>query len=172
MEDKLRENGPSQAKFEAWYGVENIPHGDTLNYTYQHLAVAEVQEMNCRSVEILIRKKVLYRYRLLGLYFLVAIDGTGVLTFRERHCPNCLTKKMHNGETIFYHPVLEAKLVTANGFAFSLMTEFIENTDLSADKQDCELKAFYRLCDRLKKRYPRCRSVCYWMGCMRGDLLF
>lgn len=154
VKDKLRSNGPSQAKFAAWFGVENIPHGDTLNYGYQRLKVDEVQEVVCRSVETLIRKKVLYRYRLLGVYFLVAIDGTGVLTFRERHCPHCLTKKLHNGETLYYHPVLEAKLVTSNGFAFSLMTEFIENTDLSADKQDCELKAFYRLSARLKKRFP------------------
>ena len=35
------------------------------------------------------------------------------------------------------------------------MTEFIENKDLSADKQDCELKAFYRLARRLKQRFPR-----------------
>jgi len=51
--------------------------------------------------------------------------------------------------------VLEAKLVTSNGFAFSLMTEFIENIDPEASKQDCELKAFYRLAERLKKRFPR-----------------
>lgn len=155
IKDKLRDNGPSQAKFAAWFGAENVPHGDTLNYGFRQLKVAEVQELVCRSVETLIRKKVLYRYRLLGVYFLVAIDGTGVLTFRQRHCPNCLTKKLHNGENLYYHPVLEAKLVTSNGFAFSLMTEFIENTDLSADKQDCELKAFYRLAERLKKRFPQ-----------------
>jgi hypothetical protein len=155
VKDKLRNNGPSQAKFVAWFGVETIPHGDTLNYGYRRLQVNEVQEVVCRSVETLIRKKVLYRFRLLGVYFLVAIDGTGVLTFRKRHCPHCLTKTLHNGETTYYHPVLEAKLVTTNGFAFSLMTEFIENSDLSADKQDCELKAFYRLAKRLKKRFPR-----------------
>jgi hypothetical protein len=101
----------------------------------------------------LIRKKVLYRWRVYG-NFLVAVDGTGVLTFRERHCEYCLSKKLHSGETLYYHPVLEAKLVTANGCAFSLMTEFIENTDPNADKQDCELKAFYRLSQRLKARFP------------------
>ncbi len=155
MNDQLRGNGPTEAKFAAWFGVERIPHGDSLNYTFRRLEVDEVQEIICRRVESLIRKKVLYRYRLLGMYFLVAIDGTGVLTFRERHCPYCLTKAFPNGATVYYHPVLEAKLVTANGFAFSLMTEFIENADLSADKQDCELKAFSRLTKRLKSRFPR-----------------
>jgi len=155
LNDRLRGNPAAEAKMAAWFGVESIPHGDSLNYTFRRLEANEVQEVICRSVECLVRKKVLSRYRLLGLHYLVAIDGTGVLTFRERHCPHCLTKTFKSGKTIYYHPVLEAKLVTANGLAFSLLTEFIENTDLSADKQDCELKAFYRLSQRLKARFPR-----------------
>jgi hypothetical protein len=151
---QLRENGASQAKMETWFEVAAVPHGDTLNYGFQRLQPDEVQEVVCRLVERLIRKKVLYRWRLFD-NFLVAVDGTGMLTFRERHCPFCLTRKMHNGETIYYHPILEAKLVTQNGFAFSMMTEFIENTDPQASKQDCELKAFYRLAQRLKQRFPR-----------------
>jgi hypothetical protein len=150
---QLRGNAPSQAKFEAWFEVDEVPHGDTLNYAFRRVAPAEVQEVVCQMVATLIRKKVLYRWRLYG-NFLLAIDGTRVLTFQARHCPYCLTQKLHNGERLYYHPVLEAKLVTANGFAFSLMPEFIENADLQADKQDCELKAFYRLSRRLKARFP------------------
>jgi len=149
----LRGNTPSQAKFEAWFEVGEIPHGDTLNYAFKRIVPAEVQEVVCQMVETLIRKKVLYRWRVYG-NFLLAIDGTGVLTFQTRHCEYCMTRKLNNGESLYYHPVLEAKLVTANGFAFSLMTEFIENSDPQADKQDCELKAFYRLGKRLKARFP------------------
>jgi hypothetical protein len=151
---QLRENGASQAKLGAWFEVATVPHGDTLNYAFQKLQPKEMQAVVCRLVERLIRKKVLYRWRLFD-NFLVAVDGTGMLTFGERHCPFCLTQKRQNGETRYYHPILEAKLVTANGFAFSLMTEFIENSDPQASKQDCELKAFYRLADRLKQRFPR-----------------
>ena len=151
---QLRDNGPSQSKFEVWFDVENIPHGDTLNYGFKGLDADEIQEVVCGMVERLIRKKVLYRWRLFD-NFLIAIDGTGMLTFREQHCEYCLTRKLRNGETLYYHPVLEAKLITANGFAFSIMTEFIENVDPQASKQDCELKAFYRLAERLKKRFPR-----------------
>jgi hypothetical protein len=35
------------------------------------------------------------------------------------------------------------------------MTEFVENPGKKPIKQDCELKAFYRLAARLKKRFPR-----------------
>jgi hypothetical protein len=155
IKHKLRENGSSKAKIKALLGVDEIPHGDTLNYGFKKLAVAEIQEVVCWMVAVLIGKKVLSRWRLLNKYYLVAIDGTGMLVFKERHCKHCLTKKLRNGETLYYHPVLEAKLVTANGFAFSLMTEFIENSDPEASKQDCELKAFYRLSERLKARFPR-----------------
>jgi hypothetical protein len=84
----------------------------------------------------------------------IAIDGTGVLSFEKRHCPHCLTQT-RDGVTRYYHPVLEAKLVTRAGLVLSLMTEFIENVDPGANKQDCELKAFYRLAVRLKRRFPR-----------------
>ncbi len=155
IKHKLRDNGPAKAKMKALFGVAEVPHGDSLNYSFKVVSVAEMQEAVSSMVETLIRKKVLYRWRLLGRYYLVAIDGTGMLTFKERHCEHCLTRKLRNGQTLYYHPVLEAKLVTANGFAFSLMTEFIENSDPEATKQDCELKAFYRLSERLKKRFPR-----------------
>ena len=150
----LRQNGPSAAKFQALFHIQTCPHGDSLDETFKRLAVPQVQDVVSETVETLIRKKVLYRYRLCGRYFLVVVDGTGVLTFPARHCPHCLTMT-HHGRTTYYHPLLEAKLVTRDGLVFSLLTEFIENPGVHPTKQDCELKAFYRLVDRLKQRFPR-----------------
>ncbi len=152
---KFRGSSRVRAKFKALFGVDNVPHGDTLNEAFRQLDVDDVQEVICCMVEMLIRKKVLYPYRLLGQYFMIALDGTGVLTYHEKHCEHCLERKLRNGTTLYYHPVLEAKLVTSSGFVFSIMSEFIENDDPNADKQDCELKAFYRLAERLKARFPR-----------------
>jgi hypothetical protein len=131
-----------------------LPHGDTFTATYKRLKVPEVQEVVTTTVKTLIRKKVLDRYRLLTRCFLISIDGTGMLTFPERHCPHYLTVT-HHGRTTYCHPVLEAKLVTHDGFVFSFMTEFIENPSQYHSKQDCELKAFYRLAGRLKQTFPR-----------------
>ena len=152
---KLRGNEAAEEKMKQLFGTEEIAHGDTLDYAFRKLNVEEVQQMVSWMTTTLIRKKVLTKWRLFNYYYLVAIDGTGVLSFTERHCPYCLTQKLKNGSTRYYHPVLEAKLITANGFAFSLMTEFIENRDPDATKQDCELKAFYRLAERMKKQFPR-----------------
>jgi len=145
----FRANAPSAFNFKQLFGVENAPHGETLNYAFKKLDPQQVQECVTRLVEILIRKKVLKRYRLLDQYYVVAFDGTGIYSFAERHCQHCLTRT-HNGVTTYYHHVLEAKLVTWDGFAFSLMSEFIENPEPNPTKQDCELKAFYRLAARLK----------------------
>jgi len=150
----FRENGPSTAKFQALFGTDTCPHGDTLDVVFGRLNPDQMQAVVTVLVRILIRKKVLDRYRLLGRYFVIAIDGTGRLTFPERHCPHCMTVT-HNGKTTYYHPVLEAKLVLPNGFAFSILTEFIENPGENPSKQDCELEAFYRLAERLKAEFPR-----------------
>ena len=71
INNTLRGNGPAQAKFKALFGTEQIAHGDTLNYAFRRLEVDEMQEVVCKLVETLIRKKVLYPWRLLGRYFLI-----------------------------------------------------------------------------------------------------
>ncbi len=151
---KFRDNAPSAANFARLFGVGQAPHGDTLNHAFKNIDPLQVQECVTRLVEILIRKKVLERYRLLDQYYVIAIDGTGIYSFSERHCDHCLTRT-HNGKTTYYHYVLEAKLVTWDGLSFSLMSEFIENPQANPTKQDCELNAFHRLAARLKKRFPR-----------------
>jgi len=132
-----------------------VPHGDTLNYLLGRLAPGELAGLRRRMVHRLIRMKVLDDGRLRG-HFLVVIDGTGQLYFRQRHCPHCL-ERTQGGQTQYYHHVLEAKLVTPEGLAISIGTEFIENTDPKATKQDCELKAFARLAGQLHRDFPQLR---------------
>jgi hypothetical protein len=81
-----------------------------------------------------------------------------LVTFAQRHCAHCLTAEIE-GKTIYRHAVLEAKLVTPNGLALSVASEFVENTDPKESRQDCELKAFYRLAVRLNKLFPQL-SIC------------
>lgn len=167
----LLRNGPSVDKFQALFGVETFPHGDTLNEAFSKLDPDQGQDVVSTMTKALIRKKVLYDYRLLDTYFVVGIDGTGTLSFSERHCPYCLTRT-HNGKTLYYHNVLEAKLLTHTGLAFSLMTEFIENPGQNPTKQDCELKAFYRLGERLKKQFPRLPILLTMDGLFAGGPTF
>ncbi len=116
-----------------------------------------------KMVEELLRKKVLHKWRLLGKYFVVAVDGTGVMSFDKPHCDKCLINTYESGKKSYFHNVLEAKLVLPIGLSISLGTEWIGNTSASSvqsvgdkyDKQDCEQKAFKRLSIKLKKYSPR-----------------
>jgi len=146
--------------FRVLFEVEGVPHGDTMNRVLCDLPFEAVQELVCAMAETLIDKKVLYPHRLFGRSYVLAVDATGVLVYHRRHCAHCLTRT-HEGQTVYYHNVLEAKIVTPPGLVVSVMSEFIENPEDDPTrsekerKQDCELKAFYRLAPRLKARFPR-----------------
>ncbi len=143
------------SSYSTLFDIEQVPHGDTLAMLCKRINVNQVGRIPATMIGRLIRKKVFLDQRLLGQYYTIAIDGSGTFRFSERHCDYCLTTT-RNEKTQYYHNVLEAKLVTGSGFSLSLMTEFIENgpTD-NPSKQDCELKAFYRLTKRLKKCFKR-----------------
>ena len=137
--------------------AEAMEHPDTLAYLSRKMDIRGLEDLRRAMMVRLIRMKCFERDRLLGKYYRIAIDGTGYLTYRQRHCDQCLTRK-RDGEIIsYYHPVLEAKLVTRSGFSLSIGTEFIENPQVDVDKQDCERKAFVRLARRLKQDFPQLR---------------
>lgn len=110
----------------------------------------------------LIRSKAMDGFRFEGA-FRIAVDGVCFSSFDRPHCEHCL-RRTQDGKTTYFHYALVAMLVAPNGLALPLEVEFIENTDdhgkpLSCGdefrKQDCELKAFYRLAAKLKEHYPR-----------------
>jgi len=59
------------------YGAEKIPHGDTLNACLSKLAPENLSNLRIPMIRGLIRKKCFEKYRLLGKYYLIVIDGTG-----------------------------------------------------------------------------------------------
>jgi hypothetical protein len=134
---------------------------DTLAYLMKRLPLKALEDIRQALLYTLFRNRVLDGDRLLGKYHRVAVDGTGHLAFRKRHCERCLTQD-HGGSVLYYHPVLEAKLVTRSGLSLSVATEFIENPQRDMDKQDCERKALVRLAERLKRDFPQLR-ICVLM---------
>jgi hypothetical protein len=132
-----------------------LPHLDTVHRVLCRLPDTEVGQLKHTLVKTLLEKKVLHKYRLFRKWFVVAVDGTGVMRFSEPHCEHCLQRTSKSGKTTYFHPVLEAKLITTSGLAISLATEWIANPTGDYDKQDCERKAFIRLAAQLKQQYPR-----------------
>ena len=138
--------------------LEEIPHYDTINKVFEKINIEELRKIQKYMVNRLIRSKMFDKYRFKGKYFQIVIDGTNMMKFKKRHCKHCL-KRVHNeGKEneyrIYYHYVLEAKLVVGD-IVISLDSEFVENEDENVGKQDCEIKAFYRMAKRIKKEYPK-----------------
>lgn len=149
------------------YSFEELPHYDTINDLLEDFAPEELKKLQHNMITRLIQMKCFNAYRL-KKQWLISIDGTRLFTFDQRHCKHCLTKTHNKGKTNeytqYFHYVLEAK-ITIGDMVFTIASEFIENeeeltklkdTDFDEKKkQDCELKAFYRMASVLKKEYPR-----------------
>lgn len=138
--------------------LEEIPHYDTINNVFEKLEIEELRKIQKYMINRLIRSKMFDKYRFKGKYFQIVVDGTGIESFKKRHCKHCLKRTYNKGEeneyNIYYHYVLEAKLVVGD-MVISLDSEFIENEDENVEKQDCELRAFNRMVERIKREYPR-----------------
>ena len=132
-----------------------LPHMDTVDRVMRRIELDELERIKTKMIRTLIIKKTFHRFRLFNKWFIIAVDGTGIMSFKKRHCAQCLTKTSKNGKVSYFHNVLEAKLICSNGFAVSIATEWIENPEGDFEKQDCELKAFTRLAEKLKKDFPR-----------------
>ena len=149
---------------------ETRPVHDTLDHFLGHTGAAPYAGLRTLMLRRLIRMKALDAARLQGR-FVVVLDATGHLAFRQRHCPHCLVYR-HATHTVYLHQVLEAKLLGPAGLTLSMASEFIENSDSNAalsgeaHKQDCELKALSRLLPQLRRDFPQLRL------CLSGDSLY
>ncbi len=149
-------------KVETYEPFERFPDYGTVIDMLKKLSPTLLEKVQVKMVKEMIKRRMLEKFRLMGQYYLVAIDGTQIFTFKQNHCPNCLRKKIgtdDEGNPIYsyYHYVLSAKLVTPGpkALAIPIISEFVENESQDFDKQDCELRAFYRLVPRIKKYFPR-----------------
>lgn len=150
--------------------LKEMPHSDTLNYYLERLSPKCLSELRKKLVKKLIRMKSFQKGKLLGKYWRIILDGTGLFYFKERHCGNCLLQTFVREDgtklKMYYHKVMEAKLVLSDKIVISLDTEFIENEAEDVSKQDCETAAAKRLLKRLSEDYPRLPV------CIQGDNLY
>lgn len=152
---------------------ETLPVDGTLDHFLGHVGASPFAILKTQMIRRLVRMKALDDARLQGR-FVVAVDGTGWMLFRERHCDRCLSQK-HGEVTVYLHMLLEAKLLGPSGLALSIATEFVENTqdspatpiaDTEQAKQDCELMALERLAPALKAEFPQLAL------CLSSDSLY
>ena len=142
--------------------LKSLPHADTLNRLLVGVEedVEQILDAYVELIKKFMRKKTFRRY-LVERCYAIAIDGT--LKFKRDYpwAEECLSRRVSDAEEenhYYYVYVLEADFVFANGLVIPCLSEFLAYPDYAAlleSKQDCELKAFYRLAARLKKYFPR-----------------
>jgi len=140
--------------------LKEFPCDDTISNVINSIDVIELDKLRTKLTRKLIESKTLDKFRLSNGSFYVVIDGTGLFSTRIDLGKNCIYK-VHNKDTEdeyteYQYYVLEAKLV-CNDYVFSFATEFVENEYMNneTEKQDCELKAAYRLLDKIRTNYPK-----------------
>jgi len=141
--------------------VGGVPHGDTLDDYLAGVDPARTQDISPQMVRALLESRRLEAFRLLGKYYLLGADLSGHLYLGDRKSPfteGCLTQRTGDGRTLYYRPVCEAKLLTRNGLALSVGSEFVENPPGfdpgGGIPQDSELPAAERLFPRVKEAFP------------------
>jgi hypothetical protein len=140
-------------------------HPDTVNHLMARLPPEALLGVNAELARRLIRMRCFEEHRMNGEW-LVAVDATELRQYPRRHCPHCLSRELADGQLQFFHVVLEARLIIATGITVSLASVPVQNPEGEYDKQDCEIKAFPRLAETLKRRFPQLRI------CLPGDSLY
>ena len=145
---------------------EYLPHGVTENEFLERLDPTELENIQSDIVYRMIRRKTFDDAKVQKRW-LVFVDGSeldeGYTKKNDNYLSRCYNKGKENEFTKYHRSVLEAKIYFGNDLVCSMATETIENSakynekKLSEEeiKQDCESKAFKRLAEKLKKKFPR-----------------
>jgi hypothetical protein len=128
---------------------------DSVDDVLRELQAEELEQLRISMIQTLLMKKLLRSERLFGKWYLVGIDGTGVMSAKEGD-EGTLRKESKNGKITFTRQVLEAKLIVPGGMALSIASEWIATSlDGNVSKEDCELNAFKRLAEKIKSFFPK-----------------
>ena len=123
---------------------------------------AEVQRIPLGMIRQLLKRRLFDPARLFDTWYVLLVDGSV-----QEKCRKGFEQdgKASSGQAR-YRYVLQVLLLGPAGTAFPLMPESMDMQDPVADKEDCELNAFRRLSQRLKKEFPRLPF------CWVGDALY
>jgi hypothetical protein len=133
------------------FGVEQIPCDNQLRTLLDPLAPSHLDPVFVEIFTGLEQHHMLDPFRVLGDQLLVSLDGTTYFSSQTIHCPNCLTRQLANGRTLYYHSVITPVIVCpGHPEVIALPPEYIMPQDGQA-KQDCEQEAGKRWLSKAAK---------------------
>jgi len=122
----------------------------------------QAQQIPLKMIRRLLKRRFFEGARLFDRWYVLLVDGSV-----QEKCRKGFEQdgKSSSGEAR-YRYVLQVLILGPEGHAFPFLHESVDMHDPVADKEDCELKAFLRLSQRLKQEFPRLPF------CWVGDALY
>ena len=135
--------------------IESIPDWQTIQDVLETMDIQDIIDIKDYMIQCIIDSKIFDKYKYRKCFQLL-VDATGISNHDYNLNGNCIYKEHKSGKISYFKYVLEAKLVFGN-IVISFDTEWIENSKFNNenDKQDCEVKAFKRMAERIHKKHPR-----------------
>ena len=139
-------------------GQPTVTCSDNAQHHASRVAPEEVTQIPVRMMQALFKRRLFDDCRLFDHWYVVIVDGSV-----QEKCRQGFTAdgKSSSGQARFRY-VLQALILGPQGNVFSFLHEFVDVHNPVTEKEDCELKAFLRLSQRLKELFPRL-PLC-WVG--------
>jgi len=138
--------------------VDSVPSDTQMRTVMDEIDPGKFESLFTTFFRLLQRGKHLEQYRVLGTYYLCAVDGSEYFSSDHIGCPSCLRKKVKKkqGDVLqFSHQIVQAALVHPElSPVIPLPPEAVKNTD-GTGKQDCETNAAKRLIGKIRKAHPK-----------------
>ena len=123
------------------FGVQELPCDNQVRDLLDPISPSYFNPVFHEVVEQLEQQQFLEPFRVLQDQLSVSLDGTQYFSSKALHCQNCLTRRLANGQTLYYHSAITPVIShPERSQVISLAPEYIMPQD-GHDKQDCEQAA-------------------------------
>jgi hypothetical protein len=123
------------------FGLEPIPCDNHIRTLLDPIAPHYFNPVFFEVFAHLEQQRWLDPFRVLDQQLFVALDGTQYFSSQALHCPNCLTRQLAHGHTLYDHTAITPVIVCpGRAQVIALAPEYIMPPDGHA-KQDCEQAA-------------------------------
>jgi len=140
--------GPEDPRFE---GEPRVTCSDNAALHASRVDPEGVAQIPVLMFRDLLDRRLFDSARLLDRWYLLVVDGS--VKEKCRHGFEAGGKSSSGSAR--YRYILQVSVIGPSGTLFPLMHEEMDVHNPSTEKEDCELKAFLRLSQRLKREFPR-----------------
>lgn len=141
------------------YHINSVPSDTCLRERLDVLLPTNFRRPFKTIFACLQRGKVLERYKYMGGYYLLSIDGTGQYSSNTVHCKNCCEKHHRSGEVTYSHQMLGMVLVHPDE---KVVIPFAPEPIIKSDgntKNDCERNASKRILKDFRREHPHLKAI-------------